>query len=104
MNETMIEGLAGPVRAVEAGSGEGVPVLFAHAFAGSKASANPDNAHAITLFLASISPSSRPQNGSGSPSFPSGSTDCCHSGRLSAKTCSRCSRCSRAFCLLPFTL
>jgi pimeloyl-ACP methyl ester carboxylesterase len=46
MNETMIDGLAGPIRAVEAGSGEGTPVLFAHAFAGSSAQWSPQLKHA----------------------------------------------------------
>ena len=37
MRETMIEGLSGPIRVVEAGSGAGTPVLFAHSFGGSSA-------------------------------------------------------------------
>jgi pimeloyl-ACP methyl ester carboxylesterase len=37
MKETLIEGLAGPIHVVEDGAGEGTPVLFAHAFAGSSA-------------------------------------------------------------------
>ena len=45
MNETMIDGLAGPIRAVEDGSGEGTPVLFAHAFAGSSAQWSPQLRH-----------------------------------------------------------
>lgn len=46
MNETMIDGLAGPIRAVEEGSGEGTPVLFAHAFSGSSAQWLPQVKHA----------------------------------------------------------
>ena len=44
MRETMIEGLSGPIRAVEAGSGPGVPVLFVHSFAGSSAQWSPQEA------------------------------------------------------------
>ena len=46
MRETMIEGLSGPIRAVEAGSGPGVPVLFVHSFAGSSAQWSPQLKHA----------------------------------------------------------
>ncbi|HEX5013532.1 MAG TPA: alpha/beta hydrolase [Candidatus Limnocylindrales bacterium] len=45
MKETMIEGLAGPIHVVEAGSGEGIPVLFAHAFAGSSTQWSPQLNH-----------------------------------------------------------
>lgn len=45
MKETMIEGLAGPIHVTEAGSGDGVPVLFAHAFAGSSAQWSPQLKH-----------------------------------------------------------
>jgi len=45
MKETMIEGLAGPIHVVEAGSGAGIPVLFAHAFAGSSAQWSPQLRH-----------------------------------------------------------
>jgi pimeloyl-ACP methyl ester carboxylesterase len=46
MRETMIDGLAGPVRALEDGSGDGVPVLFIHSFAGSSAQWSPQLKHA----------------------------------------------------------
>jgi pimeloyl-ACP methyl ester carboxylesterase len=45
MTEIMIDGLAGPIRAVEAGSGDGTPVLFTHAFAGSSAQWLPQLRH-----------------------------------------------------------
>jgi pimeloyl-ACP methyl ester carboxylesterase len=46
MRETMVEGLSGPIRAVESGSGEGTPVLFAHSFGGSSAQWSPQLSHA----------------------------------------------------------
>ena len=46
MRETMIDGLSGPIRAVESGSGDGIPVLFVHSFAGSSAQWSPQLKHA----------------------------------------------------------
>lgn len=45
MNETVIEGLAGPIRVLEEGSGAAIPVMFAHAFAGSSAQWTPQLQH-----------------------------------------------------------
>jgi len=46
MKETMIEGLAGPIRAIEDGAAGGTPVLFAHSFAGSSAQWSSQLKHA----------------------------------------------------------
>ena len=46
MRETMIDGLSGPIRVVEDGSGEKTPVLFAHSFGGSSAQWSPQLKHA----------------------------------------------------------
>jgi pimeloyl-ACP methyl ester carboxylesterase len=46
MRDTMIDGLSGPIRVVEAGSGDGTPVLFAHSFGGSSAQWSPQLSHA----------------------------------------------------------
>ena len=45
MHETMIEGLSGPIRAVESGSGDATPVLFVHSFAGSSVQWAPQLEH-----------------------------------------------------------
>jgi len=48
MKETLIEGLAGPIRAIEDGTGGRTPVLFAHSFAGSSAQWSSQLKHAAT--------------------------------------------------------